>query len=51
MGSLASKESRSGELKPFASLREDMVERNIVARGVLSAASLKPVEAERWAAR
>jgi protein-L-isoaspartate(D-aspartate) O-methyltransferase len=34
MGSLASKESRSGELKPFASLREDMVERNIVARGV-----------------
>jgi protein-L-isoaspartate(D-aspartate) O-methyltransferase len=34
MGSLASKESRSGELKPFASLREDMVERNIAARGV-----------------
>jgi protein-L-isoaspartate(D-aspartate) O-methyltransferase len=34
MGSLASKESRSGKLKPFASLREDMVERNIVARGV-----------------
>jgi protein-L-isoaspartate(D-aspartate) O-methyltransferase len=34
MGSLASKEGRSDELKPFASLREDMVERNIVARGV-----------------
>jgi protein-L-isoaspartate(D-aspartate) O-methyltransferase len=34
MGYPASKESRSGELKPFASLRKEMVERNIVTRGV-----------------
>jgi protein-L-isoaspartate(D-aspartate) O-methyltransferase len=34
MGLLASKGSRSGELKPFASLRKEMVERNIAARGV-----------------
>src|SRR5713226_9605622 len=34
MGSLASKEDHPGELKSFASLREEMVERNIAARGV-----------------
>src|ERR1017187_6539276 len=34
MGSLAPKESRSGEVKPFASLRKEMVKRNIAARGV-----------------
>jgi protein-L-isoaspartate(D-aspartate) O-methyltransferase len=34
MAGLASKEGRSGEAKPFASLRSEMVERNIVARGV-----------------
>src|SRR5712692_11870434 len=34
MGSPALKQGPSGELKPFASVREDMVERNIVARGV-----------------
>ena len=31
---LASKEGRSGEAKPFALLRAEMVERNIAARGV-----------------
>jgi protein-L-isoaspartate(D-aspartate) O-methyltransferase len=34
MGSPASKEGRSGEAKSFASLRAEMVERNIAARGV-----------------
>ena len=34
MRSPASKESRSGEVKSFAALREEMVERNIAARGV-----------------
>jgi protein-L-isoaspartate(D-aspartate) O-methyltransferase len=34
MASPALKESRSGELKSFASLRAEMVERNIAARGV-----------------
>jgi protein-L-isoaspartate(D-aspartate) O-methyltransferase len=34
MGSLASKEDRSGELKSFASLRKEMVEHHIAARGV-----------------
>jgi protein-L-isoaspartate(D-aspartate) O-methyltransferase len=34
MGSLASKEDHPGELKSLASLREEMVERDIVARGV-----------------
>ena len=34
MGSLASKEDHPGELKSFASLREEMVERDIAARGV-----------------
>ncbi len=34
MVSWASKQSSSGELKPFALLREEMVERNIAARGV-----------------
>ena len=34
MGSLAPKESRSDEVKPFASLRKEMVKRNIAARGV-----------------
>lgn len=34
MGSPASKKIRSGELKSYASLRAEMVERNIVARGV-----------------
>ena len=34
MGSPASKESRSVELKPYAALRAEMVERNIAARGV-----------------
>src|SRR5450631_1705428 len=34
MGSLASKEGRSGEAKSFAWLRAEMVERNIAARGV-----------------
>ena len=34
MGSLASNEDHPGELKSFASLREEMVERNIAARGV-----------------
>src|SRR6266852_6068902 len=34
MGSLASKEDHPGELKSFASFREEMVERDIVARGV-----------------
>jgi protein-L-isoaspartate(D-aspartate) O-methyltransferase len=34
MGSPASKESRSGELKSYAALRAEMVERNIAARGV-----------------
>jgi protein-L-isoaspartate(D-aspartate) O-methyltransferase len=34
MVSRASKQSSSGELKPHASLREEMVERNITARGV-----------------
>jgi protein-L-isoaspartate(D-aspartate) O-methyltransferase len=34
MGSPASKENHSGELKPYAALRADMVERNIAARGV-----------------
>lgn len=34
MGLLASKEDYRGELKSFASLREEMVERNIAARGV-----------------
>ncbi len=34
MGVLASKEGRSGEAKPFALLRAEMVERNIAARGV-----------------
>jgi protein-L-isoaspartate(D-aspartate) O-methyltransferase len=34
MAMLASKEGRSGEAKPFALLRAEMVERNIAARGV-----------------
>jgi protein-L-isoaspartate(D-aspartate) O-methyltransferase len=34
MGSLASKEDHPGELKSLASLREEMVERDIAARGV-----------------
>ena len=34
MGSSASKGIRSGELKSFASLRAEMVERNIAGRGV-----------------
>ena len=34
MRSPASKEIRSGEVKPFAVLRGEMVERNIAARGV-----------------
>lgn len=34
MGSPASKENRSRELKPYAALRAEMVERNIAARGV-----------------
>jgi protein-L-isoaspartate(D-aspartate) O-methyltransferase len=34
MGSPESKETRSGGLKPYAALRAEMVERNIVARGV-----------------
>src|SRR5665647_572343 len=34
MGYQASKETRSGELKSFASLRAEMVDRNIAARGV-----------------
>jgi len=34
MGSLASKEDHPGELKSFASFREEMVERDIAARGV-----------------
>ena len=34
MRSLASKEDHPGELKSFASLREEMVERDIAARGV-----------------
>ena len=34
MGFPASKEGRSGEAKPFAALRAEMVERNIAARGV-----------------
>ena len=34
MGSPASNENRSGELKPYAALRAEMVERNIAARGV-----------------
>jgi protein-L-isoaspartate(D-aspartate) O-methyltransferase len=34
MGSLASKEDHPGELKSLASLREQMVERDVVARGV-----------------
>jgi protein-L-isoaspartate(D-aspartate) O-methyltransferase len=34
MGSLAPKESRSGKAKPFASVRIEMVKRNIAARGV-----------------
>ena len=34
MGSLSPKEDRSGESKPFAALREEMVARSIVARGV-----------------
>jgi protein-L-isoaspartate(D-aspartate) O-methyltransferase len=34
MGSPASKEGRPGEAKSFASLRAEMVKRNIVARGV-----------------
>ena len=34
MGSPASKESSSGELKSFASLRAEMVERDIASRGV-----------------
>jgi protein-L-isoaspartate(D-aspartate) O-methyltransferase len=34
MGSLVSNEDHPGELKSFASLREEMVERNIAARGV-----------------
>jgi protein-L-isoaspartate(D-aspartate) O-methyltransferase len=34
MGSPASKETRSGEVKSYAALRAEMVERNIVARGV-----------------
>ncbi|THD51532.1 MAG: protein-L-isoaspartate(D-aspartate) O-methyltransferase [Bradyrhizobium sp.] len=41
MGLLASKEGRSGEAKPFASLRAEMVERNIVARGVQDALVLE----------
>src|SRR5260370_11399995 len=34
MGFLASKEDHPGELKSFASFREEMVERDIAARGV-----------------
>ena len=34
MGFLASKEDHPGELKSLASLREEMVEREIAARGV-----------------
>src|SRR5258708_25662373 len=34
MGSLASKEDHPGELKSFASFREEMVERDMAARGV-----------------
>ncbi len=34
MGSLSPKEDRSGKSKPFAALREEMVARSIVARGV-----------------
>src|ERR1700730_16490539 len=34
MGSPASKEDHPGELKSFASFREEMVERDIAARGV-----------------
>src|SRR6202162_5119628 len=34
MGSPASREGRSGEVKPYAALRAEMVERNIAARGV-----------------
>ena len=34
MGSLASMEDHSGELKRFEKLRDEMVERNIVTRGV-----------------
>lgn len=34
MGLLASKDGRSGEAKPFALLRAQMVERNVTARGV-----------------
>ncbi len=34
MGSPASKENQSGEPKPYAALRAEMVERNIAARGV-----------------
>ena len=34
MGSLALKEDHPGELKSFASFREEMVERDIAARGV-----------------
>ena len=34
MGSLASMEDHSGELKRFAKLRDEMVERNIATRGV-----------------
>src|SRR5256885_4727575 len=34
MGSPASKENRSAELRSFPSLRAEMVERNIIARGV-----------------
>ena len=34
MGSPASKEGRSGEVKSYAALRKEMVERNIAARGV-----------------
>ena len=34
MGFSASKESRSGEVKSFASLRKEMVAHNIAARGV-----------------
>ena len=34
MGSPASRENHSGELKPYAALRVEMVERNIAARGV-----------------
>lgn len=34
MGLLATKDGRSGEAKPFAVLRAEMVERNVTARGV-----------------